>query len=240
VTSTHANRIVRASAEYVWELWTDRSALASWLFVDAGESRLEEGNEFRWTATLRTDRPMIFTGTVLQAKRARHLRLSWDLDVSGTTSTVDIEIKPLGDDAEVAITHDGLPESDLGLFEANGFSYYWPDHLDRLAAHAERRAPSHHHELHIGPHFVGGHPALGLLVRGVAVGSPAYVAGMRAGDILRTLDGVPVREIPDCDQWLMSRAYGDVASFGLARGNFSAKLVPPPWTPSAPQADVGE
>jgi uncharacterized protein YndB with AHSA1/START domain len=238
----HAACVIDAGAEQIWKAWTERESLRAWLFVDATPAALEPEATFCWTAALPTDRPMVFQGSVLEADPCRRLRLAWELDISATVSELTVELVSRGpEQTEVAIDHRGLSDSDLGRFETNGFQHYWPEHLDRLAAHLESRQPAHHHdEIVSGPHFVGGHEALGLLVRAVGLGSPAFQAGMRSGDILRSVDATPVRCIADYDDWLCQRSYGEVVTFGLARGACSVRLFPPPWTTGGPGEQARE
>jgi len=232
-----AAQIINCAVDTVWDLIVTDEGRARWLMVRSTEPSLVAHSPFEWTARWATDRPMRFCGTVRSVEPRRRLVLDWLLDLSGRVST--LELRLASDDADrttVVVRHTGFTDSDLGIFEHNGYAHYWVELLDGLAACVEGRAPNHHHEQILsGPHFAGGHPQLGLLVRAVALGSPAHAAGLRGGDVLHSVDGRPVRTIAEFDAWLCERSYGNHVTFGLWRGERSVELFPPPWDHHWPQ-----
>lgn len=58
----------------------------------------------------------------------------------------------------------------------------------------------------------------GVLVTGMAPNSPAAAAGVRAGDVIRSVDGDRVREGSELQQVLVKREVGDVVKLGIVRG----------------------
>ena len=58
----------------------------------------------------------------------------------------------------------------------------------------------------------------GRLVLGVAAGSPACQAGLRVGDILLAIDGLPTRRRHDVDEVLTRHQAGDVLQLRVLRG----------------------
>lgn len=60
-------------------------------------------------------------------------------------------------------------------------------------------------------------PGKGLLVGGVREGSPAAQAGLRPGDLIVTVDRVPVRTIPDLQHVIGERRPGESARLEIYR-----------------------
>lgn len=209
---------VRAEPTEVWALWTDPARMADWLPVTSPGGPLREGAPFAWHASAPFVEPVRMTGRVRRLGPGRTLELELDMRLSPTPSTVTVELAGSpGGPTTVAITHDDLPEDDLGLFETDGYGHYWLQHLESLTACAERRPSEHHHHVHLGVYFTGGHPELGVLVGGVVRDSPVHRAGLRAGDVVTAVDGIPVRSIVEFDTWLDAVAPGATARFSLLR-----------------------
>jgi S1-C subfamily serine protease len=82
---------------------------------------------------------------------------------------------------------------------------------------AELERTGHVRRAYLG---VGGQtaPDGGVLVERLWPGSPAEAAGVREGDVLRKLDGRPVRSIEDVSALLERRAPGDVVAVELVAG----------------------
>jgi serine protease Do len=57
----------------------------------------------------------------------------------------------------------------------------------------------------------------GVIVQSVVHGSPAAAAGVRAGDVIRSLDGSPIRDGGELLQILAKRQAGDQVKLGLQR-----------------------
>lgn len=69
-----------------------------------------------------------------------------------------------------------------------------------------------------------------VLVTGVVAGSPAYMAGLRAGDRIRTIDGLPVGSLQDLNDAVLARVrgqYPDATTLDLAfRGTSTSTAQP--------------
>jgi len=55
---------IAAYTERVWELIVTRAGRLSWMGIDAEHSVLALGDDFRWSVTWASDRPIVFSGTV--------------------------------------------------------------------------------------------------------------------------------------------------------------------------------
>lgn len=221
-----ANAEVLAGPEELWSLWTNPSRMQAWLPVSSSGGPLEVGTRFCWQALAPFVVPVRTTGRVRRLEPVRALELDLDLRFSPTPSIVTVEFtRTAGSGGTlVEIRHENLPEDDIGLFETNGYGHYWNQHLESLTACAERRPSDHHHPFHIGVYFVGGHPGMGVLVGGVVRGSIAHQAGLLVGDVIRQIDGVPVRSIVEFDTWLDAAAPGSTAAFSLLRTELSVRI----------------
>ena len=217
---------VKADPGVLWSLWTDPARMAEWLPITTSGGPLREGNPFVWQASAPFVASVVTTGRVRRLDMMRTLELELDLRYAPTPSTVTVDLipSPDGEATTVAIRHDGLPDDDLGLFEANGYGHYWLQHLESLTACAEQRSSDHHHHVHVGVHFVGGHSGLGVLVGGVVKDSPAHLAGLQAGDIVTAVDGASVRSIVEFDNWLDAVAPGATARFSLLRTELLVRI----------------
>ncbi len=64
----------------------------------------------------------------------------------------------------------------------------------------------------------------GVIVESVVSGSPAAAAGVRAGDVIRSLDGSAVRDGGELLQMLAKRQAGDRVKLGVARDKDSLEV----------------
>ena len=216
---------VRAEPAELWELWTDPARMSGWLPVTSTDGPLRAGASFAWHAAAPFVVPVRTTGRVRRLSPRRTLELEFDLRFSPVPSTVTVDLIPSpSGTTTVAIRHDDLPEDDLGLFETNGYGHYWLQHLESLTAYAERRPSDHHHHVHVGVYFVGGHPNAGVLVGGVVRDSPVHRAGLRAGDVLTAVDDTPVRSIVEFDTWLDDVAPGATTRFSVLRTDLLVRI----------------
>ena len=220
---------IKADRAALWSLWTDPTKLQAWLPVSSVMGPLKIGAPFSWEALAPFVAPVRTTGRVRRLEPGQAIELEIDLRFSPEPSILTVEFTgapgaPGAAGTVVEIRHHNLPEDDLGLFETNGYGHYWWQHLESLTACAEKRPSDHHHPFHVGVYFVGGHPAVGVLVGGVVRDSIADQAGLRAGDVVQKVDGMPVRSIVEFDTWLDAAAPGSTAAFSLLRTELSVRI----------------
>jgi predicted metalloprotease with PDZ domain len=53
------------------------------------------------------------------------------------------------------------------------------------------------------------------MIADVIVGSPAHVAGIRAGDVLASVDGRPLHSVDDFHDWVAERVPGEQGTFDI-------------------------
>ncbi len=223
-TSVHVD--IAASPDLIWSWVINDDIRPLWLHVHSRTGPLVVGKPFSWQSRADFDAAVGLTGRVLAIDAGRALRLEVNHPLSGTTSTVSVQISATSrqQKSRVTVEHTGLPTSDLGLFVTTGFRHYWRQHLATLREVVEKRAQDHTHRLHTGFYFIGSHPGLGLLIGGVRSGSPAQTAGAQAGDILSAIEGNPVRTIVEYDSWLDRATPGSKTQLTLARGEIELAL----------------
>jgi hypothetical protein len=225
MTSITAISEVAVEPSRLWALWTLPAEMRAWLPVSSETGPLTEGEAFCWNSLAPFVCPVRTTGRVLRMEPCCALELELDMRLCSTPSRLTVEFSKSGSNgSEIRIHHDGLPDDDLGMFETNGYGHYWLQHLESLTSYAERRPSEHHHRLHVGVYFVGGHPSLGVLVGGVLQGSPVHKAGLQAGDVLQAVDGIPVRSIVEFDDWLDAATPGAIAQFSVLRSDLTVQL----------------
>ncbi len=64
----------------------------------------------------------------------------------------------------------------------------------------------------------------GVVVQSVVHGSPAAAAGVRAGDLIRSLDGSPIRDGAELLQVLAKRQAGDLVKLGVIRDRLDLQV----------------
>ena len=89
----------------------------------------------------------------------------------------------------------------------------WPAHADRQrASRSQQRGAGLDPYLGTIPDF-GGKPGVGVLIQGVRKGSPAEIAGLRAGDRLKVeFDGVAIANLEEYAALLFTARARDGAS----------------------------
>jgi uncharacterized protein YndB with AHSA1/START domain len=220
---------MRADPAEVWQMWTDPVRMVDWLPMSSTTPPLRAGHRFGWLAAAPFVVPVRITGRVRRLGPRRVLELDIDMLFAAGPSRLTVEVTGSmgGDHTSVAIRHDTLPDDDLGLFETNGYAHYWRLHLESLTARAEGRALDRPRSS-IGIYPLGSHPAVGVLVGGVVRDSAVHRAGLRAGDVVRAVDGVPVRSIVEFDTQLYATTPGSTARFSLLRTELSVRVPPEP------------
>lgn len=131
VTSLEVRRVLPATAEEVFAAWTDRELMGRWL-SPAGHAEVEVdlrvGGRFRVTMVGEGQR-IEHTGEYLEIVPPRRLVFTWRSPYTGPEPTVvTIALRSVGDRTELRLTHDRLPEDQLGPHSGG-----WGRMVDRLA-----------------------------------------------------------------------------------------------------------
>ena len=65
----------------------------------------------------------------------------------------------------------------------------------------------------------------GLFVQGVSAGGPAAAAGLRANDVITSIDGKPATSNIQLQELTLTKKPGDTVSIGYERAGHSAKAT---------------
>jgi uncharacterized protein YndB with AHSA1/START domain len=218
---------VRATPDRIWRSLTCEEDLQRWLRVTTAEIPETPGAPFalnwetRGHAQSRVTRRK--SGFVKAYVPGKLLALEWILPVSQVTTHLSIQIQrsfalfgeSCDSECDVWLIHSGFPEEGVGLFEFDGHHRHWRQDIGTLAALLENRRGKPTPYSLAGISFVGGAPDVGLLVCDVFVGSPAHVAGIRTGDIIRAVDGQKLHSLDDFHDWIDDRRPGETGRFTL-------------------------
>lgn len=219
---------INVAPDVIWPRLTTVEGLRSWLGVSSASIPAERGEPFymRWETRGWASRKVEFgyEGTVERYVPNELLALNYRLPHSGLMTQLSIQLQQsfaaFGHDAgletDIWLTHSGFPEHGLGRFELDGHSRHWRQALGLLAADLEQRPPKPQPYVLVGLKFVGGQPGEGLLIEDVAEGSPADVAGIRPGDILRAVNERDLEALDDFHDWIDHCAVGDSGLFTLS------------------------
>jgi uncharacterized protein YndB with AHSA1/START domain len=219
---------VQVGAERVWQAFTTEDGLKQWLRVTDAGIPLEPGADFSfsWETRGRASGQTRhgYSGRVAKVVAPRLLALEWRLPFSKVTTYFSVQIQPSfalfgedrGPECDIWIIHSGFPSEGTGLFEFDGHFRHWRQAIGDLAAWLEDRPGKPTPYALAGLQFVGGAPREGILVYDVIEGSPADQAGIRPGDIIRSVDGHPMAALDDFHDWIDERHPGESGVFALA------------------------
>lgn len=133
--SVQIRRRVRATAEQIFELWTQPDLMARWMSPFPGpvdckaSSDLRPGGTFSLVMTSQ-DASREVSGTYVQIDRPRKLVFTWVGPLTNNVSTlVTVELTPSGDETDLVLTHERLPTSAI----VEGHTRGWGHILDHLA-----------------------------------------------------------------------------------------------------------
>jgi len=147
MTSLTLVRRIAARPLIVFEAMTTAEGVAAWFgpddlpVVDA-EMDARVGGAYRVRFRTRDGRDHEASGEFLELVPPRRIVMSWswtiggELDESGRTSRVEIELRPIGDGTELTFTHTDLGSEASAKSHAQG----WSGALDKLARHVEDAA----------------------------------------------------------------------------------------------------
>ena len=218
---------INVAPSVIWPYLVEQEKLGTWLDVSKATVPREIGAPFfmGWEVIGFEGGPMDYgyRGTVERYEEEKLLALNWILPKSGDTTYLSIQLQQsfatFGEDAQeesdLWLIHSGFSESGLGLHEFDGHHRHWRQSLGRLAAQLEDRPPRPKPYTLAGLKLVGGAPNIGILIDDVANDSPGSRAGIRAGDIVRSINGRPMPSLDDFHDWIDETVPGDVGVFDL-------------------------
>jgi uncharacterized protein YndB with AHSA1/START domain len=129
-------RVLRASAEEVFDAWIDPGSLAVWMAPGSVVGSVVEvearvGGRFR-IVMKGPDCDHEHSGEYLVLDRPRRLVFTWISEATrGRGSTVSVEIRARGvGEVELTLTHEGLPDEPTAARHRSG----WGDILQKLGA----------------------------------------------------------------------------------------------------------
>lgn len=216
---TSAQREIRASGERVWRAWTDPKEVRAWLNLHEALIPTRAGQALRWRFNRGGRAELVFTARLRAVEPGRSCSYDWDVPGNDEPTLVEVRFVPLGqDNTTVSVRHSGFGESLRSRLEFDAYDHRWWHYLERLAACLEHR-PYRFHKILTPPKTgiipLGVTPETGMVVQDVAINSAAEFAGIRPGDEIRAIDGVPLREMEDFHRWLDSAVPGQQATFTL-------------------------
>jgi uncharacterized protein YndB with AHSA1/START domain len=225
VLTTSEYKIIEARRDRVWEAWTTPEQIRVW--NNCVEVRVPElvGGALYW----RFDIPGTFEHNVLARLRAVVPGYSCEYEWYGETgdaptyvrvSLADIE----GGRTELFVEHSGFEESTLARLEFDDYDHRWEHLAERLAAYVEHRPSRLRRRVVTGLVPFGGVPEVGMVIKDVAAGSSAREAGIEAGDVVRSIDGIRMTCFQDFHVWLDQATPGKSALFELQ--DRTIKVVP--------------
>jgi len=219
---------INVAPEDVWPRLTTEEGLRTWLGVSTAVIPVRKGEPFcmRWEARGWASGKVDFgyEGTVERFQPTELLALNYRLPHSGVMTQLSIQLQQsfaaFGNDAgrecDLWLTHAGFPSDGVGRYEFDGHNRHWRQGLGMLAADLEGRPAKPQPYVLVGLKCVGGQPGHGLLIEDVAGGSPADLAGIRPGEILKSVNGRPLEALDDFHDWIDHCSVGDSGLFEFA------------------------
>lgn len=135
-------RVVRrlpASRDEVFDAWLDAESLQAWMCPGATRKTVAEldarvGGRFRIVMT-GEDGDTEHTGEYREIHRPERLAFTWvSKNTLGRETLVTIELRVAGDETELTLTHESLPDDEARRKHAGG----WSSIVDKLAAELNR------------------------------------------------------------------------------------------------------
>ncbi|MCG5219527.1 SRPBCC domain-containing protein [Streptosporangium sp. KLBMP 9127] len=216
--SNSYERVLRYSREKVWQTLFDTDAAEHWLGVVGAIMPERPGAAFCWMYDAGARKPVVFSGRIDVLERYERLELVVGLVALEADIRMVFELSDHGDGhTRLTLQQDGFPADGPGRFEHDGFRHHWDHFLDLLADYLDGTPKSYHtmHATELGVIPIGAVRGQGMLVQDVALGAPADLAGVRAGDIIRAADDFLFDSLDDLDFWVESHKPGDQVSLHI-------------------------
>ncbi|RSN34676.1 hypothetical protein DL990_13655 [Amycolatopsis sp. WAC 01416] len=219
--------VLHHTPDRVWDKIFDGEAARGWLGVAGFVMPERQGAAFCWFYDAGPTMPSADVGRITALQRPERLTLLLRLAQSQVDSRVTLLLTRT-DNGHTALrlTHAGFPDDRIGRFERDGWEHGWEHHLELLADHLDGRANNYQigHRAVLGVVPVGVTEGDGILVSKVRSGSPADLAGVRPGDVIRSADQVVFDSMEDFDEWIDDRRPGDQVILRVGDRSLAAVL----------------
>jgi len=133
-------RRIAASAERLFDAWTDPEQLTAWwgpagVCCPAASVDLRVGGAYRIENLLPDGSTVVIEGEFVIVERPRRLVYTWHVRPGpASAERVTVAFDPVGDETDVVITHEKIPDPPTRDDHASG----WRGCLEGLAAHLGR------------------------------------------------------------------------------------------------------
>jgi uncharacterized protein YndB with AHSA1/START domain len=215
--STKDHKVIAAPRERVWQAWITPAEVCVWNKLRNAEMPTRVGGVLHWEFDIAGTIEHHFLARLMATEPGRFQEYEWFGETGDAPTRMRIEMVESGSDrTEVFIEHSGFAETQHARMEFDGHDHHWGHNTERLAAYLENRPTTLAHQVRTGIIPLGGTTDLGMMIKDVAVGSAAEVAGIRPKDVLVSINGRPMRCIEDLHVWLDEATPGTVATFELA------------------------
>lgn len=105
-------RGIDAPIDNVWEALNDVEVFKEWVGMNsAARVDLREGGEFHIDMQCGGDKTLPHYGRFVKLVKPRLMEFTWISDFTNGESLVRIELKAVGGQAEMTLTHSGLPDA---------------------------------------------------------------------------------------------------------------------------------
>ncbi|MEV6983727.1 SRPBCC domain-containing protein [Sphaerisporangium sp. NPDC051017] len=216
MVSNSLERLLRHPRERVWQTIFDPGAAEHWLGTVASVMPEREGAALCWVYDAGARMPTTYSGRIEVLDRLRRLELvirliACDAEIRMTFELTDVPADSGDTHTRLKLRQDGFPTDGNGRFERDGFLHHWDHFLELLGDYLDGTPKNYHtmHKTELGVIPVGAVRGEGMLVQDVAVGAPADLAGVRAGDVIRSCGDFLFGSLDDLDAWVESHRPGE-------------------------------
>jgi len=130
-------RGIDGSLVEVWEALVDVEVFKEWVGMNSqARVDLREGGDFHIDMQCGADKTLPHHGRFLKLSRPRLMEFTWISDFTNGESLVRIELKAVGGQTELTLTHSGLPDAANAADHEAG----WTEMAGTLAARVVARA----------------------------------------------------------------------------------------------------
>jgi len=111
-------RTIAASAEDLFDAWLDPQALAEWMrpgAIQRSEARVDPRVGGAYEVIMHGEKgPIPHRGIYQLIDRPRRLVFTWTSPFAGADTLVTVDFRPVEKKTEVIVTHERLPENEVG------------------------------------------------------------------------------------------------------------------------------